>query len=1003
MVGSKPNPYLSEEARLEAQRRMLAERYGLLSDSDDNESAGEENESPADANGLSNGNSTSHTQPNGQPPTEDKAPPPVAANADDPAPSEAATYGDSSPAREGDLPTVLSHENVQSADTTASAPAEKPASVPKRGADGRATSWRTLDLTDGNGRILAHYEYSVPQKDAVGTRDMRLTPITSYNSQFLEKHRRKIAVNDQIITYAVGGHIRALLRNSGIRALLKGHDSAVADIEFLGHEKRLEETASDSISVLGSVAEDGSVYVWKLVRNDEDKDDKLEVADAIRFEHPDIGDRRSYNRISFRPGSGSIIAEKGIGVAMILVDRQSPDVRFVELVKMNEKMMVRDKFLRAQKEIGSGSGKDASAPIDSAAWLSERMVATSRCGRVHLWNTDGTLATCIATLPREKTTRVTSLHALSHEALLLEIESGRELEVWVAAGFAPEVDTASLELRQTIKLLGNSTPDVYTVTAVDPFEELVVLSNVKGSSLFVLHFNRVAQAFDAITEVPVKQPVLSFCMTRNVRRSASQALGKQVLNAEPIEEVGLWCVQPKNISLFHLPARECSPTGFVKPEVFPKSTRKAVMTKVERGPSIHVATTASGPVQTLPPLPLGQSAMRNMVNPGRSVSGVASGNAIHNRSNTPATVMSVSAVSSGSGTPGDSSKKSGTASSGSSAPVPSTHVQGLSSGSAEPPPNADKIADSILEGAKKAIESFEQDAGQRINSEKARLDRLADSVATTARTNLERYVNTAMKKVLAETMIPGMSRIMADVRKAITKEREDPKVTTEYFEATLEKCRISESFSSACQEMERQVSTSVSQSMSSKYDALIFPIVGSVNDAAEDLQASMKMLTEKMSEIKPEDREPEVVEIGPEDVRKTIEEEINSGNIDSAFQTALDKEDVSLVTWLCAKFEVNTFFETHTLSQISLLSLAQQLGHGVGDGDVMMKVEWLRELMLVLEPESEEIDEIAQTALKQLQDNVVLLRQNKEVLNAHEGLEKSLKTLGRLISSHLPN
>lgn len=1029
MVGSKPNAYLTEEARLEAQRRMLAERYGLLSDdSDEGEDATDGANKETPANGISNGDATHPDSREANGGDSDLAPD-ASASGDCPAPSDAATYGEGSSVHGSDLAMELPQDNTSSDQLTAAGAEQRllHPTDPRSPPSDRAPGWPGVEVhvdTPQGKRIAAKYEYKTSNhKDAVSKRDLRVSQIAVYNSQYLEKHTRKIAVNDNIITYAVGGHIRAILRNSTVRALLKGHGSAVADIEFLyAQEKEVEPNSGCGVSVLGSVADDGSVYVWKLVRNYIGSEETLEVADAIRFEHSDIDEGRSYRRIAFRPGPNSIIAEKGIGVAMILIDAKSPDVRVVELVKMNDKMMVRDKFLKAHNEVDSKQEKKEPAPIDSAAWLSERIIATSRCGKVYLWNADSTLSACIARLPREKSTRVTSLHSFNQDALLLVVDSGRELEVWVATGFAPNISSTSLELRQTIRLYGDDPTDLYTVTSVDPFERLVMLSNVKGNSFFVLHYNPVAQAFDAITEVPVKQPILSFCMTRN-RRAPSSPISGQILDSEPIEEVGIWCVQPRGIQLIHLPVRDCGPRTLVRPEVYPKSTQKSVIRKPDKslptsdviatsGPAPSAATKETYRERLAPPQPAASRRQpastfdKTMANQGGAASVVSGGSVAHTRTvphnASPAPVQQPIPVN-------QSAKKPVLTGLTQPPPVPSTHIQPLSAPVATAEPeivvHPDDVADSILEAAKKAIAAFDHGAGQRSSSDKAKMDRLIDSVTDTAKTNLERFVNSSMKKILAETLIPGMSKIIADTRVAMKENtRVDPKVTADYFETALEKSSISKSFTNACQEMERQVTASVTQSMSSKYETLVTPVIGGVKDAAEDLAASVSMLRKQIGEMKP-DRAGGgiVVEIGTEDIQRTIEEEIERGNVDGAFQTALDKEDLSLVTWLCRKFEVGNFFEIHTLSQDSLISLAQQLGHGLSDGEVELKVEWLRELMLVLEPESDEFDAIALETIKQLVGNVNELRQNKAVLDQYEGLEKNLKTLSRLIASHIPN
>lgn len=1029
MVGSKPNAYLTEEARLEAQRRMLAERYGLLSDESDE---GEDNNedvptSVTPANGISSSNSNSNgeTNPtsndtNGRDTHISSQPPP----ANDPASSEAATYGEGSSVHDGDFALDAPQDDIITNPSSSAAlqpPSSNVYTTEKPHPNDRAPGWpgvEIIDSTHGN-RICAKYEYdSVKEKDAVSARDLRVTVISSYSSQYVRNHDRKIAVNDRIITYAVGGHIRAILRSSGVRDLLKGHGSAVADIEFLyEQERRLEPESGDSISVLGSVADDGSAYVWKLVRNEDGDEDSLTVADAIRFDHPEMNEGRSYRKIAFRPGPNSIIAEKGIGVAMLLVDAKSPDVRVVELVKMNEKMMVRDKFLRAQNEKDDKSEKNDTAPIDSAAWMSERVVATSRCGKVFLWNADSTLSSCICRLPREKTTRVTSLHAFAEEALLLVVESGRELEVWAASGFAPNVNSTTLELRQTIRIASSDSSQPFAVTCVDPHEELVMLSTVEGTSLFVLHYNRTAQAFDTLTEVPVKHPILSFCMTRNFRRSHSgSGLSTQIANAEPYEEIGVWCVQPKVIQMIHFPMKDCLPRSFVKPEVYPRSIPKSIPRKSDK--PMPVSSMASSSLSKLPQLVLPSNPQHSVVrrpppsspdsaakSQNRTSTGVPTGAALQGRqtSSTPALQNTSLRTSSEEG-----KLKSSVSAVNLSQAIPSTHVQGLPNPqpSPEPAPNANEIADSIIEAAKKAVQNFEQGGAQRSATEKSKMDRLIDSVTETATSNLERFVNSSMKRILAETLIPGMSQIIADTSVALKeKAKVDPKVTEEYFEVAMEKASVNKSFASACQEMERQMSTSVKDSLSSKYEALINPVVNVVNDATEDLTKSVELLRKQIVEMRITGSEggEKIVGPEPEDAKKRIEEETERGNVDGAFQVALDKEDLSLVTWLCGKFEAGTFFEMHSLSQDLIISLAQQLGQGLAYDEIELKAEWLRELMLVLEPDADGYDTIAEQTVRQLAENVSELRKNREVLMQYDGLEKSLKTLSRLVTSHMQN
>lgn len=1063
MVGSKPNAYLTEETRLEAQRLMLVERYGLFSDDSDDAEEARRDSAPTSqpVNGASNHIIPSVTiiQPppstNGRPahPPQD----PLSTNPD--------------------LPPISAPAPTTTSSSTSSTIADRPTATtpssidPPSSAHTSPDAWPPLPLTDPahSHKIHARFDYTLLDPTTLHSppRDVRVTQITHYSSQLLESHQRKIAVNNEIVSYGVGGHVRAMLRHSTARCLLKGHNSVVADIEFLAfQESRLDNrAAADHISILGSVADDGSVYVWKLVRNGDGDEQTLDVADAIRFEHPDFDKGKSYKRIAFRPGPNSIIAENGIGVAMLLLDINAPDLRIVELVKMNDKMMVRDKFLRSRHEV---SESEVEGNLDAAAWLSETIVATSRGGHVFLWNADNTYSCCIARVPRERTNTVTAIHTLMQDVLLFVVGHGRELEVWTAKDIATDMSCTSLQLQQTIRLFKESDKDVHCVASVDPSEQLVTISNVRGNSFFVLHFNRTAQAFDAMTEVPMKHSIYSFCLTPLSRPPLAAAmaplpggLATPMSLPQPHEEVGVWCVQPPGIQVVHLPAGVCRPGSKITPEIHPKPVTKTVRRKVEKIPTALIAQTQVGATSAAvaDTVPVGKRVPRSIGSLKSGGGGLGSSESTGSKSGavgatgaTGANVgagsgaganssaqgkvgVSVSEVRSrggGIGASGDADGKGGGAAAGGggsggggSGAAGSGGSGGgdngggkksislssisTSASSENAGANSDEIVEAILNGAKKAITSFEASAGQRTASEKAKMEKLIESVSETAESNIERFINSSMKKVLAETLIPGVSQIIADARDCLReKSTVDGSVAREHFEEVFERAEINQCFGNACKEMERQVSSVVGSSMASKYECLIQPCVEAVNDASDDVNSSVVLLREELRKLKEvrlgrdgTDGDHGVVEIEAEDVQRAIEEQISQGNVDEAFLTALDKGDLNLVTWLCGKFEANTFFLENNLSQVSLMSLAQQLGQGLGEGDVLLKVDWLKEVMLALEPEAEDIESISQQEVRALVVNVNELRRNSALMEQHAGLERNLKTLARLITSHL--
>lgn len=1041
MVNANPNnAYLTEQTRLEAQRRMLAERYGLLSDdSDDGENAprssNASSSAPESLNGASSNHSTSAAVGAPLPPAKANGRPTAVSSTS--APSTAVT----DPSSSADPPSTLTVTTLALPAAGGSSVVDTPAINTSFSPDEVHDSsplassspppmdaWPPIEIIDpthGN-RICSRFCFPHSGARHSAARNVRVTQITHYSSQLLESHQRKIAINEQIMSYGVGGHVRTMLRHGAARYLLKGHNSVVADIEFLSFlESRLDVPATGHVSILGSVADDGSVYVWKLIRNINGENETLDVADAIRFEHPDFDKRRSYKRIAFRPGPNSIIAENGIGVAMLLLDIHSTDLRIVEVVKMNDKMMVRDKFLRARHEYIDGDER-VEGNISAAAWFSETIVVTARGGHVFLWNADNTFSCCIGHVPRENTLPVTAIYTLQGDVMIFVVSHGRQLEVWSIKEIAQDMSAITLQMNQTLTLFDEDKPDVHCVTAVDPAEELVTISNVRHKSFFVLHFNSSVKAFDAITEVPQKHSIYSFCIAP-ISEASLPPLPPSISGAsrklqDPLKEIGVWCVQPLGIQVVHLPLHVCRPVSNIIPEIYPKPILKTIRGNLEKKPSLVAATQASSPKTSedsstipakrlfMPSLPAKPStgvdssgATNPGNNPGRGgASGPAGGNS--SASGTQAKGINDARGRGGSGSDSENKGLRNNEDGGTKKPMSMTSI---SAPPENPSVSADELVEVLLNAAKKVIASFEETGSQRAANDKAKTDKLMESVAETAESNMERFINSSMKKVLAETLIPGVSEIIADSRKAMKeKTKFEGKLAREHFEEVLEKADINKSLGSACNEMCRQVTNAVSQSLSSKYESVVQPIVSTVNDAAEDLTTSLSLLRSEVSKLK-EDRGNNstegVIEIEPEDVRRTIEEQVREGHIDEAFLTALDKRDVPLVMWLCSKFEVGTFFVEHSLSQVALLSLAAQLGQELEEGEVMLKIGWLREVILALDPDAEEIEPISRETMQSLEAKIDDLRKNKEFMDEHPGLERKFKLVARLLTTHIQN
>lgn len=1010
---SNPDVYLSEQARLEAQRRMLVERYGLYSDSDDSD--GDEKPTISAASGSSANGNPNHSSP---------ASPSTSASTGAVAPDTgsaikistssstlpAESTNQSSPKKSG-VPTSAntSHRGSQSADASPS---------PVKNSDALEL---IIDTAHGH-KIRAFYDHTASRagKQPSVLRDVRITSLTTYASQLIESHNRKIAVNGGLVCYGVGGHVRVMIRQSPARCLLKGHNSVVSDIEFLSfHETKLESSPS-YISILGSVADDGSVYVWKLIRSGEHENADIEIADVIRFEHPDFDKGRCYKRVAFRPGPNFIIAENGIGVAMLLLDTEDTDLRVVELVKMNDKMMVRDKFLVAKNEVVV-EGDPPLGPIEAAAWLSESMMVTSRGGHVFLWNIDNTHSSCIARVPREKNTPVTSIICLEPDVLLFVVAHGRELEVWLKKDTAGDSMSLTMQLQQKIRLFDSSTNrDVRCTVSMDPSQKLLTVSNMRSSSFFVLHFNFQGRAFDSITEVAVKDSIFSYCIAPT--QKSSGGVKSTVFSGASGDEIGVWCVHQHGMQVVHIPSEFCIPRGTITPDVHPKPAPRTVRRKDKKHglltqsppPSIGSSSTSSTTDGTL-------ETSKRVVKSVSLVKGATDGNGSGTTSLDIRNVGSMASTKSGPTSSTGPQKKNSTenlrgkmgspssasfSEDGSKSGGQSSDVSGKKGGGG--PSDAsrgEEMADAILSAAKKVIAAFDDVSAQRSANERVKVEKLVETVTETAVSNMERFVNSAMKKVLADMLVPSVSEMIADCRAAMTERaRIDGQVGHDHFEEVFERAALESSFSNACKEMERQVSSAVTESLVAKYETFIRPSMEVVNDAAADLSSSVGLLKDELVKFKPEgsDVKVEVSEVKVEDVRQVIEDQLRDDNVDDAFLTALNKEDLGLVTWLCSKFDPSQFFLENPLSQVCMMSLAQQLGQGLTEGDdIVWKVDWLKEVVLALEPESEDIQSISMLEVRELLDKVKELRKDSELMEQHPGLERDLKTLSRLVSSHL--
>ena len=175
---------------------------------------------------------------------------------------------------------------------------------------------------------------------------------------------------------------------------------------------------------------------------------------------------------------------------------------------MNDKMMGRDKALRARHE--AHDGETVECNLTAALWLSKTAVMISCAGQVYVWNLRNNYASCIDRLPRDDRTLVSSMDVVLNDTLILLAENGQQIGVWHRI-----FRRCSWRCIKILRLFNHrdDTTDVSCVLAMDPGEQVVTMTDVKSESFFLMHFNGTARAFDTVTAVPSDTAIYSFGLT----------------------------------------------------------------------------------------------------------------------------------------------------------------------------------------------------------------------------------------------------------------------------------------------------------------------------------------------------------------------------------------------------------------------------------------------------------------------------------------------------------
>lgn len=195
------------------------------------------------------------------------------------------------------------------------------------------------------------------------------------------------------------------------------------------------------------------------------------------------------------------------------------------------------------------------------------------------------------------------------------------------------------------------------------------------------------------------------------------------------------------------------------------------------------------------------------------------------------------------------------------------------------------------------------------------------------------------------------------------------------------------SFQAATQKMLGQINTTITKQMSAR-DELTNQIQR-MQSQLTALTQTVASLTETLSKQASFTSDVTITAVPKQETdAEQLLKLVEASDYDGAFEKALSAQNLDLVYFVCQQTESSVVLDnaSPTLSSMTLLCLIQQLGSNMSN-HLTMKLDWLRDALLVLDTTDESIVSLMPQVLSQLQDqmNTVLpeSRNSKFVILQH--------------------
>uniref|UniRef100_A0A7S2ZUL2 Enhancer of mRNA-decapping protein 4 WD40 repeat region domain-containing protein n=1 Tax=Rhodosorus marinus TaxID=101924 RepID=A0A7S2ZUL2_9RHOD len=343
---------------------------------------------------------------------------------------------------------------------------------------------------------------------------------------------RRIAANSRIVTYSVKSLIRVVGIEASNRCLLKGHGGSVSDLELLAG-------TGGSDHILGSIAKDGSVYLWWIherTLEGSDLDDDLELSARAQksFKHPK--DKACYQKICFNNSFSE-------GIEVALFDRESTNIRY---------LCCGSRICSADGEVGNFDDitLNGDQQIEDIWWHGPKTLASALSnGTIELWDVaQGSKLTAKLAAEKPVQTAPFLVRKLGPHSTVAAVEKS-------SSGLRLLSVEEEVRVCQTIQMKDGSPENSTSFIETDPSGEILALGKTFYKSIFVMHYNSAWKKIDAITQLNIMSPILSFAVTRVSQTKFVS--GNQV----GTDDLILWCVHPEKVQRYYVSARDCAPAA----------------------------------------------------------------------------------------------------------------------------------------------------------------------------------------------------------------------------------------------------------------------------------------------------------------------------------------------------------------------------------------------------------------------------------------------------------